>query len=174
MNTEPDPIVGKWNFPKNNIFNFTPDGDVLLCGSRVAVWQRVTDRKYFVLYLRGHFDGASDPLEIQAEGKWMKGLANGKHTRDLERIEGDHDPTSILGVWDYKNNNMVTFTEDGWADVCGMHLGVWRREGENSFLTVHLRGYYGGASDPLVLSEDGSTLDGLIYGNWETSTLNRA
>ena len=67
MTAESDPIVGQWQFPKNNTFNFTPEEDVLLCGSRVAVWLRVSDRKYFVLYLRGHFDGASDPLEIQAD-----------------------------------------------------------------------------------------------------------
>jgi len=36
-----------------------------------------------------------------------------------------------------------------------------------------LRGYYGGGSDPLEISEDGNTLDGLIYGSWETSNLSR-
>lgn len=119
------------------------------------------------------FDGASDPLEIQPDGKWMKGLANGTNTRDLERIEGENDSNSILGVWDYKNSNMVEFRADGWVNVCGINIGVWRRESDNTFLHVYLRGYFGGASDPLVLSEDGNALEGLIYGGWETRQILR-
>lgn len=174
MNSDsPDPIVGNWEFTNNNICTFAAEGDVMLCGSRVGVWKKVKDKHYFVAYLRGHFGGASDPLEIQPDGTSMRGLANGKLTRHLERADDQTDPTSIVGKWDFKNGNIATFTPDGWNELCGIRVGIWVRESERSFLNVYLRGYFGGASDPLVMSEDGKTMEGLINGSWETSTVRR-
>ena len=170
----PDPIVGDWNFPRNNLCTFTPCGKVLVCGSRVGVWKKVDDRKYMIAYLRGHFDGASDPLQILDDGKSMKGLANGNLTRDLERADSNTDPTSIVGQWDFKNGNISTYSVDGWVELCGMRVAIWVREDTQTFLTVYLRGYFGGASDPVVLSDDGNSMEGLFFGCWETGKVNRA
>jgi len=170
-----DPIVGTWCFPKDNHCTLTHDGNVMLCGSRVGLWKRVEERKYMIAYLRGHFDGASDPLEIAEDGKSMRGLACGTHTRMLDRVElgKANDPHSIVGVWDYKNGNITTFTPDGWVELCGFRIGIWVKEGERTFLHGYFRGYFGGASDQIELNEDGGTAQGLIYGCWETKILSR-
>ena len=54
-----------------------------------------------------------------------------------------------------------------------MRVGVWVREGKRSFLNVYLRGCFGSASDPLIFSEDGNTMEGLINGSWEATTVRR-
>ena len=168
-----DPIVGEWQFPNDNLMTFHTNGDVTLCDQRVAIWKRVEGRNYVVAYLRGHFGGASDPLEILSDGISMRGLANGSETRFIERTNEPNDPNSLVGDWDFKNGNLVTFTRDGWSDLCGARIGLWTRGSEGSFLLVYLQGYFGGSSDPLVLSDDGESLKGLIHGNWETQILGR-
>ena len=174
MNHDTDPIIGDWQFPNNNIMSFSVGGHVMLCGHRVALWKRVKDRNYVIAYLRGQFGGASDPLQIQEDGKSLLGLANGNETRQIERADSLISPECIIGDWDFKNGNIVTFTEDGWKELCGLRTGFWVSDGRSSFLLVYLRGYFGGASDPLMLSEDGQAMRGLINGCWETSTVERA
>ena len=147
----------------------------MLCGSRVGVWKQVKDRNYMLAYLRGHFGGASDPLEINTDGKSLRGLANGNQTRHITRVEFDatNNAGSLVGKWDFNNGNITTFTPEGWMELCGLTIGIWTKEGERRYLASYLRGYFGGASDPLVLSDDGQTIRGLIDGNWETSTVSR-
>ncbi len=96
----------------------------------------------------------------------MNGALNGAIERDFQRVDGDSpdekktDP--IVGTWDFNNSNIYTFDNDGWVEVCGYRIGVWRRESEDNYLLLYLRGYFGGSSDPLLLEADGNTIAALI------------
>lgn len=168
-----NPIVGDWQFPNNNKMTFAENGDVSLCGWKVACWKEIQQGQYVIAYLRGYFDGASDSLEILPNGRILNGLASGFETRQIERVNGDNDPECVVGTWDFKNGNVLQFLDDGWVESCSERIGLWVRTGPNVFSLVYLRGYFGGASDPLELCNEGETLKCLLDGR-EPLELERA
>ena len=59
---------------------------------------------------------------------------------DLKRVDDGTDPHSIVGSWESGDKNslggLFDFTEDGWIELCGARVGIWRRESESKFLCV--------------------------------------
>jgi len=161
-----DPIVGEWDFRNGNICSFTESGDVILDGVRNGIWRHVSDQRYLLVYLRGFWGGASDSLALDEEASQLKGSLNGSQTRTMNRVKDtgpevqSMDP--IVGVWDFNNSNICTFDDDGWVEICGYRVGVWRRESDGSYLLSYLRGYFDGSSDPLFLEPDCNTIAALI------------
>lgn len=164
--SETDPIVGKWDFRNGNVCTFTETGDVLLEGERNGVWRHVSDQRYMLVYLRGFWGGASDQLKLNGDATKLNGKVNGSMPRDIYRLNGNtqNDSTTdpIVGMWDFNNSNICTFDDDGWVEICGHRIGIWRQESENNYLLLYLRGYFGGSSDPLFLESDGNSIAALI------------
>lgn len=163
---ETDPIVGKWDFRNGNLCTFTDAGDVMLADERNGLWRHVSGRRYLLVYLRGFWGGASDQLTLSNDASNLNGSVNESVPRDYQRVNGvlpDEPPTDpIVGTWDFNNSNIYTFDNQGWVEICGFRIGIWRRESENNYLLLYLRGYFGGSSDPLFLESDGDTIAALI------------
>lgn len=164
-----DPIIGVWDFTNSNVCTFKPDGNVELCGQRIALWKHVAGRNYVHLYMRGYFGGASDALHLSEDGQTIDGLASGFETRKLQRVaepssasSSQQATDSIVGVWDFMNSNVCTFTSDGWVELCGARIGAWVKDRERCYTFAYLRGHFGGESDAFTLSENGQTIDALI------------
>ena len=126
-----DAIVGKWDFRNGNICDFTLDGNVELCGQRIAILRHDLGARFMLVYLRGYFGGASEPLVLGDDGNSMQGL-EGYFTREINRVSDaetsipDADP--VVGVWDLNNTNFYEFTDNGWVYCCGYRIGIWSHE----------------------------------------------
>jgi len=87
-------------------------------------------------------------------------------------LQADHLADPVAGQWRFPNDNLMEFTEEGEVNLCGIRVGIWKREGERRYEVAYFRGYFDGASDALELSNDGQTIRGLANG-YETRVLAR-
>jgi hypothetical protein len=179
-----DPILGDWEL-LNYQYEFTESGRVLLYGDPVALWQHVKGQKYLLAYLRGcawRGRGASDIVEIvKDEGGVFRlpGFFSDWTDWDLnlKRADDETDPHSIVGSWESGDKNLLgglfEFTEDGWIELCGARLGIWRRESESKFLCAYCGGHLRGVSEGIILDKGGET-GRMTYGDWRQKTIRRA
>jgi len=89
-NQDADPIVGTWDLNnKSNVFEFTEDGWVYCCAYRIGIWFHESQRNYQLAYLKGYFDGCSDPLLLKPDGT-IDCLSADNKTDVLLRVENDN------------------------------------------------------------------------------------
>lgn len=96
---------------------------------------------------------------------------------NLKRADDVTDPHSIVGVWEFPNHHggksLFEFTEDGWIELCGARLGIWRQESESKFLCVYCGGHLRGVSEGLLLDE-GLDTGRITFGDYRQKTIRRA
>ena len=178
--TSSDPILGEWEL-LNYQYEFTDSGRVLMYGDPIALWQYLGGRKYMFAYLRGcawRGRGASDIVEIVKgdDGVFtLPGFFSDWTDWDLnlKRADDVTDPHSIVGSWESGGNSLFDFTDDGWIELCGAPVGIWRRESETKFLCAYLGGHLRGVSEGLVLDE-GLETGRMTYGDWRQKSIRRA
>ena len=182
--SKPDPIVGQWEL-LNYQYEFTESGDVLLYGDRIALWQHVEGRKYLFAYLRGcawRNLGASDVVEIAKDDQGMPNMRGffsdwQEWELNLKRADDNSDSHSIVGIWQFPNHHggvsLFDFTEDGWIELCGARLGIWRQESESKFLCAYCGGHLRGVSEGLLLDQ-GLETGRITFGDYRQKTIRRA
>ena len=193
LTNKADPILGEWEL-LNYQYEFIESGHVLMYGEPVALWQHVEGRKYLFAYLRGcgwKESGASDIVEIVQDDAAIFNLpgflSDWEWDLKLKRADDGTDPNSIVGSWESGGSLLVNdgrapfkpkwgsfeFTEDGWIELCGARLGIWRRESESKFLCAYCGGHLKGVSEGLILNED---LDSgrITFGDWRQKPIRRA